>query len=390
MTTYQQLRERDFTPDNTQGRFNVIGGDAEIWYNSDTKKYNVVYFVPGQTPPLPVYWEIPDEQTLQAYFGPDVSPRSDRHVTSQQLLSYGALKGGLSTEIQQTDQNPLEGWASLYEQQSRVRPYLRDPEVVARIMAASLEGRAISKAELEDTQWWQTKTEGEREWLIMAEADPETAQQLLDSNRQRVILDLQNAGVNDPPDDLITVLTEKYTSGLYTENQLVAQISAVSDPYSNFEMDADIASVVSGVDVDTTRGEEDTVRDLLNKWLGPVYGNWTEKEIQDQAGALRNDPDARIAFEEQLKDQRVAMFPTFQDREQSYQAIAQPWANFWQQRWGVAADETDPLFQQMLTTNNAVENGAALTKEGLRRGISKVTNDVQSKIIRATGGSVAR
>ncbi len=380
----------DYTPDNERGRFNVIGGDPEIWFNSDTDTWIVMYEVPGKTPPIPVYWNIPDESTLQAYFGPDATPVADKIVTDQDMLDFGALFSGASTEIGATDQNPLEGWATLYEDQAKVRPYLRDPEVLSKIMAASIEGRSISKAELEGTRWWQGKTEGQREWAIMAEADPKTAQQLLDSNKQRVTLDLQNSGIADPSDELISLMVNNFTNGTWSENQLVAQITAVSDPYSPFEIDPEVQAVLGGVPLDGTQREEDTVADLLQRWLGPVYGDWTQDQISVKAGELRNDPDGQINFENQLRAQRVAMFPVYEDESLTYQDIAQPWLNFWQQKWGVAADETDPLFQQILNTNDAVENGASLTKEGLRRGIGKVSNDIQSKITRATGGSVAR
>ncbi len=380
----------DYTPDNERGRFNVIGGDPEIWYNSETDTWSVIYVVPDSSPPIPVYWNIPDESTLQAYFGPDATPVADKLVTNQDMLDFGGLFAGASTEIGATDQNPLEGWATLYEDQAKVRPYLRDPEVLSKIMAASLEGRSISKAELEGTVWWQGKTEKQREWAIMSEADPKTAQQLLDSNRQRVILDIQNAGISDPSEELISLMTNNFTSGTWTENQLVGQITAVADPYSPFTLTPEVQAIIGGVPMDGTQQEEDTVEELLQKWLGPVYGQWTDEQIAEKAGELRNDPDGQINFENQLRAQRVAMFPGYEDDSLTYRDIAQPWANFWQQQWGVQADETDPLFQQVLNTNDAVQNGSDLTKEGLRRGISKVTNDIQSKITRATGGSVAR
>ena len=378
----------DFTPDNDRGRFNVVGGNAEVWLRDDGTAL-IVYFVPGTDPPAPVYWEVPDMAVLQSYFGPDATVSYDREVTAAQLESYGALFGGSSTEIDPNDQDPLEGWATLFEEQSKVRPYLKDPQVLARMMAAAIEGRTMSKADFEGTDWWQHRTEGEREWAIMVEADPKTAAQLLDSNRQRIILDLQNAGVAEPSEDLIELMNTNFTTGAWTENQLVGQITAVSDPYSPFKLDPEVEAIVGGGVVGTQR-EQDTVRDMLQKWLGPMYGDWTQEQIDEKAGLLRNDPDGTINFEQQLKQQRLAMFPGYEDDNLSYEDIAQPWRNFWQQKWGVEADETDPLFQQVLNTNDAVENGAMLTKEGLSRGIQKVSNDIQSKILRATGGSVVR
>ena len=380
----------DYTPDNDSGRFNIIGGNPNIWYNTDTDSYLVVYDVPGSEPPLPVYWEIPDESTLQSYFGPDVTITADRDVTNDQLVSYGALGQGMSTEIPQTDQDPLLGWAEIYERQAKVRPYLLDPEVVGLIMGAAIEGRPVTQAELEGTGWWQTHSETEREWLIKVEADPVTAAQVLESNRIRVKQDLMNSGVNQPSDELVDYLTTQLTTGVWTENILLGQISAISDPASVHGMRPDVKALLDGLGIptDTTRGEEDTVRKTLLKWLGPTYGAWSEEQIAAKAGELRNNPDALIEWEQQLKTQRIAMFPQYEDENMSYEDIASPWRSFGYQQWGEQIDETDPVFNQMLLTNDAIENGKLLTKEGMKRGVQKVTTDLSNQILRATGGAV--
>lgn len=383
---------RDYTVDNDTGRFNVIGGNPEIWYNTDTSTYLVVYDVPNSDPPLPVYWEVPDAKTLQSYFGPDVTPVADKEVTNQQLVSYGALGQGLSTEMPATDQDPLLGWAEIYERQAEVRPYLLEPEVVGIIMGAALEGRVVTQAELESTQWWQTHSEAQRDWLIKAEADPVSAEMFTAANRIRVVEDLKNAGVNDPTEAMINFLANKFTHGEWNENVLLSQISAISDPASKHSLLDDTKAFMdaAGIAVDTTRGEEDTVRSLLQKWLGPQYGAWSEEMIAEKAGILRNDPDAEIEFIEQLKGQRIALFPEYDDRNMSYQDIAEPWRNFGYSQWGQEMDETDPLFAQLLKQNDAIENGKLLTREGMKRGVQKVTTDMQSQILGATGGSVVR
>ena len=82
---------------------------------------------------------------------------------------------GTSTEILDTEEDPLEGWASRWDRERQVRPYLNDPEVYALYASAALEGRSVSTAELESTQWFQTRTETERSWLITNASDPLTA-----------------------------------------------------------------------------------------------------------------------------------------------------------------------------------------------------------------------
>lgn len=380
----------DYTPDNNQGRFNVLGGNPAMWWNSDTKKTLVVYFVPNSDPPLPIYWEVPDKETVQSYYGPDVkSPQADRHVTNAQLVSYGSLGQGSSLEIPATDQDPLLSWAEIYERQSKVRPYLNDDEVVGLIMGAAIEGRAVTQAELESTQWWQTRTEGEREWAIKVEADPLSAQQIMDSNRARVLDDLTKAGLNEPPDDLVDFLATEFTTGAWTENLLISQIAAVSDPYSNHEMTPDTRAFMSGIDgIDTTRMEEDTVRDLLNKWLGPNFGNWSDQDISDAAGALRKNPDSEIDFIESLKDQRITLFGNYADRNVSYQSIMQPWKSYAENKWGAPVDEMDDTLQKAMAFNDPEKASALLTRVGFDRGYDKVVSEVSDGIERGMNANV--
>ncbi|GAH10852.1 unnamed protein product, partial [marine sediment metagenome] len=127
----------------------------------------------------------------------------------------------------------------------------------------------------------------------------------------------------------------------------------------------------------------------LNKWLGPAYGTWTDKQIADKAGDLRNDPDAELNFIESLKDQRVAMLPGTEDRNVSYQDLAQPWKNFQQRAWGAqTVDETDPMFLSMLKNNDATVNGALLQRKGLQRDVGKVITDTRAAMSEAWGEAV--
>jgi len=372
----------DYTPDNNQGRFNVIGGNPAMWWNSDTKTTLVVYFVPDSDPPLPIYWEIPDSSTVQAYYGPDVkSPQADRHVTNAQLLSYGALGQGSSLEIPQTEQDPLLSWAEIYERQAQVRPYLLEPDVVGLIMGAAIEGRAVTQPELETTEWWQTHTEGEREWLIKVEADPLTAEITMESNMARVTDDLSKAGMAGAPEDLVEFLSTQYTTGKWTENMLISQVAAVSDPYSVHQMTTETSAFMSGLGtVDTSRKDEDTVRSLLAKWLGPQFGDWSSGDIESAAGRIRNDPDGEMEFVESLKDQRVTLFSNYTDRNQSYESIMRPWKNYAESRWGAPADETDTAIQQAMAFNDPKQASDTIMKAGFDRGYDKVVREVGNAI----------
>jgi len=379
----------DYTPDNNQGRFNLVGGNPDIWYNKDTKGYLVVYYVPNSEPPLPIYWEVPDTDTLEAYFGPDVEVKADLNITNAQLVEWGALGQGSSLEIPETDQDPLLSWAEIYERQAEVRPYLKDPEVIGLIMGAAIEGRSVTQAELESTEWWQTRTEAQREWAIKVEADPMSAQQTIDSNKARVVDDLAKAGMKDAPEELVAFLATKYTTGAWTENILISQVAAVTDPWSEHVMNDETKAFMSGVgEVDTSRKEEDTVRQLLRRWLGPTFGQWSDKDVAAKAGSLRNDPDGEIEFVESLKDQRMAMFPNYKDRSVSYESIMQPWKSYTENKWGQPIDELDQSFQTAMGYNDPEKARKLLTQTGFDRGYSKVVGEVSDGIEKGMSSSV--
>jgi hypothetical protein len=126
----------------------------------------------------------------------------------------------------------------------------------------------------------------------------------------------------------------------------------------------------------------------VNTWLGPAYGAWDDGEIQQWAGVLRNDPNGEQRLVENLKNQRLALFPWNEDRNTSYDDMAQPWRTFGQNVWGQQMDETEEYFQEMVRNNDVTLNGALLRKKGLQKGIGKVVNDTNSALIDSFGGSV--
>ncbi len=138
-----------------------------------------------------------------------------------------------------------------------------------------------------------------------------------------------------------------------------------------------------------TREHEDTVQRMVSQWLGPAAGQgWTEEQTRRWAGQLRNDPNAEQNLLDELKRQRLALYPEHENPDLAYEDIAAPWRGFVQQHWGQQADEMDPLFAKLIRQNDAAENLALLRREGLARGVGQVEQDLQSETLRAFGGQV--
>ncbi len=140
----------------------------------------------------------------------------------------------------------------------------------------------------------------------------------------------------------------------------------------------------------TTREGELAVENLVNRRLGPVHGAWDQELIDEWAGKIRNDPDAITDLTEFLQNQRMVLFPGYENATLTYQDIAAPWKGFVTQMWGQTADETDSLFATLLKNNDAHENAALLRKEGLSRGIGQIEQDAQQQMLTSTGGTVRR
>ncbi len=366
-------------------RFNGIPGNPEVWKNTDTGMSYLVYFAEGMEPPLPMIWEIPSDRDLEAFFGPDVEIVYDHEFTQDQIDSTGGMIWGTSTEIVDTEEDPLEGWASKWERERLVRPYLNDPEVYALYASAALEGRSVSVAELESTEWMRTKSETERAWLITNASDPITAQQMIEDNRRATFLKLQKAGIEDPSEAMVNYMADQLTTGMWRSNYFDQQITAVSDPSAGISIDAGITNVMGDSTWDTTSEMEDKVRNTVIKWLGTDFGNWDDDTIASWAGRFRNEDDAEAVLLETLKDQREAMFPGY-DREADYDTIAAPWRNVIRSAWGEIPNDSDKILQSIIRMNNAGDAGKLLTQEGMARGNDTVVNNVQASLNRAFGG----
>lgn len=128
--------------------------------------------------------------------------------------------------------------------------------------------------------------------------------------------------------------------------------------------------------LDTTRAEEDTVRDLAQRWLGPTLGGMSDAEVAEWAGRLRNNPDGQTEFVEHLKEQNLALFSAY-DTALTWDARVGAVRNLVQNVWG-QPPEDDSLLVNLANMRDYVEAEKVLRREGWQRGIQKVQNDMMS------------
>ncbi len=354
----------------------------EVWKVGNT--FYLVRFVLNTQPPIPLVWQVSPADVKALGI-----TRPTRTLSAATFAKSGALPMGNSRELLNTTEDPVKVIQSNYDTEVKVKPWLADPEIMALWVGAALEGRSITTAEMQGTEWWRSHSVEERQWLALNASDPTTADRLIADNRLRVADLFQQAGVDNASLDLVNLIADNWTSGVWTQVHAVNQIRLLADPLLTGTLDPLLSDFRDGLD--STRENEDVVRNMIARWLGPAYGeNWTQDNIDVWASRLREDPDARLELEDILKRHRQALFPGYENANLSYEDIAAPWRGVWNQVWGQAPDETDPLFTQIVRLNDLASATTLLRQKGLEQGNATVANSLISDIGQAFGGSVRR
>lgn len=355
----------------------VYGGSPEIWENTETGEWFLSYGVPGTD--VPLLYSITSSQ-LKAIFA-DAAPRADRRVRNSTLHELGAIFAGTAED---PFGNPYIDFIEQLEKEAQFQPWLRDEDMLAVMFEAALEGREPTDAELATTNWWQTHSAAQREWLTNYLRDPASADAMIQSAQVSTKQQLESLGISNAPSSLVNFLANKLVTGDWTQAYWSEQVRGLSDPYAKVAMDAELKSEVTGLSapLDTTAEYEERVRAEVLNWLGPVYGKWNDSKIAQWAGRLRNDPDASDALTEVLRNQRMSLFPEYTNTQLTYEDIAEPWRRVWENTWRQPVDETDPLFLEIIRANDYQLAGQRLRAEGLSRGVKGVGDELQAAATR--------
>lgn len=363
-------------------QLNQVPPNLQVWEVQGTTF--LVRMVPDVDPPIPLVWRVTSADEREALG----ITRVDRRFSSwDDFYSTGPLDHGTTRELLNTTEDPWEIIQSNYETEVRVKPWLADPEILSLWLGAALEGRSLTEAELQGTEWWRTHTSAERSWLALNAQDPAQAQRIVADNRARVTDLFSAAGVDNASEELINTVADQWTTGSWSEIYATNQIRMLADPNLEGDLDPVLTSFRDGLD--GTRQGEDDVRNMITRWLGPVQANtWSEDNISTWATRFREDPDARLELEEVLRRHRLALFPEYDNANLTYEDIAQPWRGVWSQEWGGVADESDPLFARIVRLNDVTEAKRLLRKEGLQRNNPTVSQRVLSDVGNTLGQQV--
>ena len=291
----------------------------------------------------------------------------------------------------------FEQVASNFDKVKAVRPWMEDDEMYSLWLESVVENRDIADFEWEGTNWWQTHSQEERNWLLLSQGKdlsklPADAEQLLQNNRIKARETLRQNGVTNP--DQVTyngeTLTEwfgnKLTTGTWTELQWLNQAKGLGDPMSGIAREEALTSWLEGSAAQPTATQAGVAaaRALTLEYLGPLYGEF--EDVSKYAGMIRNAESEEVGRQmviDDLKNVRKVLFSTdTYDENLTYEQIAQPWRNFSFQLLGGRVDETSSDWIDVLNANNQEEATKILTTVGLNEGnktvMDKVTDDIGS------------
>lgn len=400
------------TGSTTMNQFNNIPEGA-VLVQSDEDRLYLMYTVPGAGTmykglPIRMFYEVRFNDLYKAGILTQDAPYEINYFMTEEEIDDFIVAGNTS-ELPGNDPNtgqaphPFASFVDNLTTQAQIAPWLLDKQSISLLAEAALEGREVSEAEWRVTDWYQEHSQAEREWLRTYYADPSTATALKNDYKIQVSRALQAAGVTGgfdsatgqekaPPDALVSWIADKWVSGQWTESYTSEQLALFADPFRSGVRDTDFTNYVTTAGVqglERTAEKEDRVRQLYSQYLGPVFGKLTDAEVSERAGRLRNDPDYEAALIEQLKNNRLGLFPKYTNPELTYEDIVTPWRNLTTSVWGEAADETQSWWQDMVATNDFTTGTATLRSKGLEMGNNQVTIEATEALQQALGsGSI--
>ena len=341
--------------------------------------YFILYPIPGTN--LQINYSA-TEQDVRGLLPLTFDKQEFRQVNSEYInstVAFGNVAELYNPEYLQTGLTPWEGFIDYLDKEAELRPWLDSEEMVFLLAEATLEGRAVTEAEWKTTNWWRTHTQDERDWLLLSQGKPldelpQDAQSKIQDDKIQIRNLMQEAGIANPPENVINWVSNKFTSGSWSSVYTQDQISLIADPSKVGNLDTELQDFISGVDIDSTTAGEDRVSQLYNRYLGPVFGNINDTLIAEEAGKLRNDVDYETELIKKLTSQKKSLFPMYEENV-TYEEFAAPWQNFTNNAWGTQIDTTSDVFQEVLKLNDSTKVNKYLTEKGLEQGVDKVVNE---------------
>ncbi len=381
--------------------------NSQIWQDTTGQKY-LTFGIPGTN--MFVRYDVDDEQ-LSTFFTTGMP--GVRQITDDAEDWNNSLLLGNYREIQpgiiEGTSNPFDAMVDNFAKIKKVQPWMEEDELYSLWLESIVEDRAIADYEWQGTEWWQTHTQEQRDWLLTSQGQdidnlPADAKAFLDNNRIRAAEILRQNGVsnadeviNADGDSLVEFFATQITTGNWTELTWARQAQGLGDPLAGIERDNQLITWLEGTQelpVETTQAGYAQVKSLAQKWLGPNFAEFENANLDEYAGILRNAESEAVGIamvEDKLKNIRKALFTTdLYEENLTYEDIASPWRNYSYQYLGERMDETSAEWLNILKANDQEKINTILTEYGLNNDNQTMFDKVTDGIVEGIAAPVVR
>lgn len=381
--------------------------NSQIWQDATGQKY-LTFGIPGTN--MFIRYEVDDEQ-LSTFFTtgmPGVRQITDDAEDWNNSLLLGNYRE-IDGDIIIGERNPFDAMVDNFAKVKKVQPWMETDELYSLWLEGIVEDRPIADYEWQGTEWWQTHTQEQRDWLLTSQGQdidnlPADAKAFLDNNRIRAAEILRQNGVsnadevvNADGDSLVEFFATQLTTGNWTELTWARQAQGLGDPLAGIDRDNQLISWLEGTQelpVETTQAGYAQVKSLAQKWLGPNFAEFENANLDEYAGILRNAESEAVGIamiEDKLKNIRKALFTTdLYEENLTYEDIASPWRNYSYQYLGERMDETSAEWLNILKANDQEKINTILTEYGLNNDNQTMFDKVTDGIVEGIAAPVVR
>jgi len=144
--------------------------------------------------------------------------------------------------------------------------WLLDTDVQVAFLAASLTGTPISTDDLEDTEWYQNSTEGERNFMIKYYTDPDAVAKDIKTNLASIKEGIISRNMTGPVNELSKTISMMVTTGQILPDEV--------DTYLDYIDDSTYLDILGGKDL-----LPEGLQDFVGKFTGVNTGQSTAKGL---------------------------------------------------------------------------------------------------------------
>lgn len=401
--------------------------------------YDISKVVESIKKPLYLSWQIFGEDEWERITQQrDFTEGVDHHLHQEAWDRMGVIDAGVSEELTaDMQEHPWRRFVADLDEQAELRPWLRDKEFIEIGAEAYLEGREVSESEFKKTDWYRNATQRQRDWMELAHTQPEDAEEQLLNVQRDLRNTFQQRGWKGDPNLIARYYAKQFVQGDLTESELQDRVLHETDPFTRgaspfagyypgendevveyngqrylkdesgnywtvggpgqtarlgnpsmqFDQDLDVEPAGNLRDffeqregpAHTALGNVEYVREQYRRWLGPHADNVSEDTIGQWAHKIRTNEHAKDQLTEFLRGQRLTLFPDHENPDLTWQDISEPWKAVYRRFAGHLPDDDDPLFMDIVKTNDFTKNQEKLLNEGMEKGwqpvMEQFTND---------------